>query len=113
MPTGYPELVEPKLEKLDLPHLRNDMRKYRGAGVLGESYDWWQTFLATIEDDYGSLPVTLPEWIMDRISTYLKDPPPRADPVIPDKISEYHANQMKPSQEVNYSYVRVISQYYN
>ena len=29
MPTGYPSLVEPNLEKIDLPHLCTDIRKYK------------------------------------------------------------------------------------
>ena len=102
MPTGYPDLVEPSLDKVDLTHLRRDITKYKAAGVLdGADFEWWKHFLSSFEEEYGSIPDSPPDCPLDAIFTLLQDPPPPSEANVPKLITDLHSAQKKPSQEVN------------
>ena len=56
------------LEKVDLPHLCRDIKKYSDAGVLNaESDEWWDEFLKTFIDVYGTVNADLPPWPLDAL----------------------------------------------
>lgn len=101
MPTGYPGLVEPSLDKVDLPHLHADIKKYNEAGVFtGTDFEWWQQFLSSFEDEYVSLPEPPPDCPLDEIFTLMQDPPPPSEANIPESILNLHSAQKRPSREV-------------
>lgn len=46
LPGGSPSLVSPKMEKIDLPHIVSDSKKFQTSGVLcNEAGQWWNEFL--------------------------------------------------------------------
>ena len=101
LPVGHPGLVNPTLDKVDFPHLCNDIRKYKEAGILrDDSFTWWQQFLSKFVETYGKTPDPLPVWPMNIISAYIQDPPTNSEPVISTVISNLHAAQNKPLREV-------------
>ena len=103
MPAGHPNLVRPSLDKVDLPHLCSDIKKYKEGGVLSDAdIEWWDQFLASFEEKYGSVPEPTPAWPVDEISTFIEDRPAASEPapVIPDIILKLHSTEKQPSREV-------------
>ena len=101
LPIGSPNLVNPTLDKVDFPHLCNDIKKYKEVGILGdERFMWWQKFLSTFVKTYGTVPESLPVWPINEISTYIKDLPINNEPQIPTVITNLHAVHHKPLREV-------------
>ena len=105
---GSPNLVEPDLTKVDLPHLQRDIVKYTEAGVLPpEAEAWWQQFLDDFVESYGSSPETLPAWYLDDLGTIRQSctPPVTPAPSIPEKIISLHQNQNNPPKKVSYNVI--------
>ena len=102
MPVGYPNLVNPTLDKIDFPHLCNDIKKYNEAGILrDDSFTWWQQFLSKFMKTYATIPDSQPAWPVNIISTFIKDPPPtNSESGIPTLITDLHAAQSKPLRKV-------------
>ena len=89
MPSGAPNCVTPKLDKVDLPHLENDVQKYNKAGVFeDEDYRWWLQFLESFMATYGQLPAEAPTWPLDvlpkvsNLSIPTPQPPARATDLV-------------------------------
>ena len=100
MPADHPNLVKPSLDKVDLPHLCSDIKKYKEAGVFSSGdIEWWDQFLASFEQKYASIPEPAPAWPVDEISTFTEDCPPASEPapVIPDVILKLHSTEKQPS----------------
>lgn len=56
-PPGIPRLVEPKMDKVDIPHLKKDIAKFNEAGVFrDEDNKWWELFLDSFMVKYGQVP---------------------------------------------------------
>ena len=103
MPAGHPNLVNPSLDKVDLPHLCSDIKKYKVAGVLSDAdTEWWNQFLASFVQKYGSVPEHAPAWPVDEISAIVAKGSASSEPtpVIPDVILKLHSNEKQPSREV-------------
>ena len=80
---GYPSwcspLVEPKLEKIDVPHLKRDIRKFYEAGVFSDDdNEWWVLFFDSFMLKYGQVPDQAPPWPVDGFATALAPPTPPA-----------------------------------
>ena len=101
MPAGHPNLVRPSLDKVDLPHLCSDIKKYKEAGVLSDAdIEWRDQFLASFEE-YGSVPEPTPAWPVDEISIFIdRVAASEPAPVIPDIILKLHSTEKQPSREV-------------
>ena len=66
-------MVQPVVNKIDLPHLCKDIKKYSDAGVLNaESHKWWDDFLNTFKDVYGTVNADLPPWLFDALQSAAK-----------------------------------------
>ena len=97
------KLVPPTLNKVDLPHLKNDINKYHDVGVLPlTEYAWWKRFLGSFELHYGSLPKESPPCMLEKLD-YIRastSAPPERVPIISKRVQDYHHNQINSSTKV-------------
>ena len=90
LPEGAPTLVQPTLQKQDIPQMKKDLHKYDAAGVYtAEATQRWERLLAEFPTKYGELPEIEPPWIVDEIQPATNRLPCDDTPtVIPEKVSQ-------------------------
>ena len=72
IPPGTPPLVARNLEKVDIPHLKTDIRKFNEAGVFSEEdIEWWMSFFDSFMLTYGQVSDQAPPWPDDGFTTAL------------------------------------------
>ena len=104
VPSGIPELVEPSLLKIDLPHLILDIPKYERAGVFDSGVgEWWRSFLADFEAKYGKKPVLKPQWPLNLLGKVSGTDNTQSvvDPAISEAISLMHRNEQESRSKVH------------
>lgn len=93
--------MQPVLDKIDLPHLCRDIQKCNDAGVLNaESYRWWEEFLKTFEDVYGTVTTDTPPWPLDALRLAAKPSSVIREVSVPTVIQNLHQSEKESPREV-------------
>ena len=97
-------MVEPCLNKVDLPRLKQDLPKYFSAGVFHDDARlWWEAFISSFESTYGATP-TENIWSVDILKGRVPDHAEHnVEPAVPDRIVTIHKNQMEAHPKVFYA----------
>ena len=109
LPIGNPDLVMPKMEKLDFPRIAADSKKFRDSGVLtSEAIQWWKQFIETFEVKYCQLPTPTPPWILDTIQQGIHAVPVKSPVQLPEKISELRDTETQSAPVVFFTYYNFL-----
>ena len=93
--------MQPVLEKIDLPHLCRDIKKYSDAGILNaESHEWWDEFLKTFKDVFGTVNADLPPWPLDALQSAAKPSSATKEVSVPTVILNLHQSEKEIPREV-------------
>ena len=94
-------MVQPALDKIDLPHLCKDIKKYNDAGVLNaERHTWWDEFLKTFKDAYGTVNADLPPWPLDALRSAAKSSSTTKEVSVPTVVLNHHQSEKEIPCEV-------------
>lgn len=102
-------MVQPALNKIDLPHLCKDIKKYSDAGVLNaESHKWWDDFLKTFKDVYGTVNADLPPWPLDALQSAAKPSSTTKEVSVPTVILNLHQSEKEIPRSHNCKHPSVL-----
>ena len=88
------------MNKIDLPLLSSDIKKYRKAEVFNDkTYKEWDQFLNGFKNTYAKLPLNPPQWPIDSLPA--SESPRDARVEISDNITSVHQSEIEPIQPVN------------
>ena len=89
-PEGIPALVQPTLDKQDIPQMKKDLPKYDAAGVYSpEAIQRWEKLLDDFPWKYGSLPECIPPWVVDELPPInLRTPSDQPSIALPEKVTQ-------------------------
>ena len=95
------KIVDPSLQKIDLPHLTRDIERYHNVGVLPASeYLWWKEFLDSFEQNFttGQRSSSQFNCLLKKLyeikARSVRLPLQAIQPVIPKQIHTIHSNQI-------------------
>ena len=93
--------MEPSLTKQDIGQLKRDIPKYCATGIFPpDAMDKWETFLFSFHNSYGTVPLVIPNWIIDDFKPVSERNIVTAEPSLPELLVQ-KSNTAKQVREVN------------